>query len=52
MSRVGKQPVAIPQGVEVSVQGREVKVKGPRGELALDYRTDFVDVAVVAAPRW
>ena len=49
MSRVGKQPVAIPQGVEVSVQGREVKVKGPKGELALDYRIDFIDVAVSGA---
>ena len=33
MSRVGKQPVAIPAGVAVSVSGSEVVVKGPKGEL-------------------
>lgn len=34
MSRVGQAPVAIPSGVEVSVEGRRVTVKGPKGELA------------------
>lgn len=33
MSRVGKQPVAIPSGVEARVAGTEVFVKGPKGEL-------------------
>ena len=33
MSRIGKQPVAIPSGVTVTVQGRDVKVKGPKGEV-------------------
>jgi large subunit ribosomal protein L6 len=33
MSRIGKQPVAIPAGVEVSVAGRTVTVKGQRGTL-------------------
>ncbi|MHC4883994.1 MAG: 50S ribosomal protein L6 [Planctomycetota bacterium] len=33
MSRVGKQPVAIPSGVEISVTGSEVVVKGSKGEL-------------------
>ena len=46
MSRVGKQPIPLPQGVEVSVQGREVTVKGPKGSLDLDYRTDFLEVGV------
>src|SRR5439155_18986378 len=31
MSRVGKQPVPIPSGVDVSVEGTRVTVKGPRG---------------------
>lgn len=31
MSRIAKKPVAIPQGVEVRVEGREVHAKGPRG---------------------
>jgi large subunit ribosomal protein L6 len=39
----------VPQGVEVSVQGPDVKVKGPKGALELAYRTDFVDVAVADA---
>lgn len=33
MSRIGKQPITIPQGVEVRVDGRQVRVKGPKGEL-------------------
>ncbi|HEY1356846.1 MAG TPA: 50S ribosomal protein L6 [Thermoleophilaceae bacterium] len=33
MSRIGKQPVAVPDGVEVSVEPGLVKVKGPKGEL-------------------
>jgi large subunit ribosomal protein L6 len=35
MSRIGRTPVAIPAGVDVSISGRQVKVKGPRGELSL-----------------
>lgn len=34
MSRIGKKPVPIPQGVEVSLQGQKIRVKGPKGELA------------------
>ena len=34
MSRIGKLPVAIPNGVTVAVDGNTVKVKGPKGELA------------------
>lgn len=34
MSRIGKKPVAIPAGVTVSVQGRDVTVKGPKGSLS------------------
>ena len=33
MSRIGKKPVAIPGGVTAVVEGQEVKVKGPKGEL-------------------
>lgn len=33
MSRIGKKPVAIPQGVTASVDGQTVTAKGPRGEL-------------------
>ena len=34
MSRVGKQPVAIPAGVTVTQDGENVKVKGPKAELS------------------
>ena len=33
MSRIGKLPVSLPQGVSVSVDNNVVKVKGPKGEL-------------------
>lgn len=33
MSRIGRLPVVIPNGVEVSVQGSFVRIKGPKGEL-------------------
>src|SRR3989337_1206214 len=33
MSRIGKKPVAIPGGVTAAVNGQEVKVKAPKGEL-------------------
>ena len=34
MSRIGKNPINIPSGVEVKVDGRTVKVKWPKGELS------------------
>jgi large subunit ribosomal protein L6 len=33
MSRIGRLPVPVPSGVEVSINGREVTVKGPKGTL-------------------
>jgi large subunit ribosomal protein L6 len=33
MSRIGKQPIAVPSGVEVTIEPELVKVKGPKGEL-------------------
>lgn len=33
MSRIGKSPVTIPSGVEVKLNGNQVSVKGPKGEL-------------------
>ncbi len=35
MSRIGKQPIIVPQGVQASVNGSLVTVKGPKGELSL-----------------
>ncbi|WP_129840992.1 50S ribosomal protein L6 [Streptomyces sp. RFCAC02] len=34
MSRIGKQPIPVPAGVEVTIDGRTVAVKGPKGSLS------------------
>ena len=34
MSRIGKKPVPVPGGVTAPVDGQEIKVKGPKGELS------------------
>jgi large subunit ribosomal protein L6 len=34
MSRIGKLPIPVPSGVDVSIDGREVTVKGPKGSLS------------------
>lgn len=36
MPRIGKKPISIPSGVDVSVSGQRVSVKGPKGSLSLD----------------
>ncbi|MFC0680748.1 50S ribosomal protein L6 [Lysobacter korlensis] len=35
MSRIGRLPIEIPAGVDVTVDGADVRVKGPKGELSL-----------------
>jgi large subunit ribosomal protein L6 len=34
MSRIGRMPITIPSGVEVALDGQQITVKGPKGELA------------------
>jgi large subunit ribosomal protein L6 len=34
MSRIGRRPVPVPAGVQVDIDGRTVRVKGPKGELS------------------
>ena len=36
MSRIGKEPISVPSDVQISIQGRNVGVKGPKGSLDLD----------------
>lgn len=36
MSRIGKQPIALPAKVEVKIDGQTVSVKGPKGQLSMD----------------
>jgi large subunit ribosomal protein L6 len=55
MSRIGKHPVAIPQGVEVELSGRTVTAKGPLGSLSLavsdEVTAAIVDRTVTVAPN-
>ena len=41
MSRIGRQPVTILDGVKVSLNGRTVSVEGPHGELAFEHRPEI-----------
>ena len=34
MSRIGKKPIEVPQGVEVTINGSDITVKGPKGTLS------------------
>ena len=55
MSRVGKYPVSIPDGVQVAMAGRSLSAKGKLGELSLEISDDvevkIEDKAVHVAPR-
>ena len=35
MSRIGRMPITIPSGVEATISGAEITVKGPKGSLSL-----------------
>ena len=41
MSRIGRSPVIIPSGVQVSIDGAMVRVKGPKGELTRTFRPEI-----------
>ncbi|HVM19413.1 MAG TPA: 50S ribosomal protein L6 [Egibacteraceae bacterium] len=41
MSRIGKQPVAIPSGVDVTLSGTTLTVKGPKGALTQEIHPDI-----------
>jgi large subunit ribosomal protein L6 len=54
MSRIGKQPIDIPQGVKVDLSDKAIKVKGPKGELECvlkDEVTVEVDGSVIRVSR-
>jgi large subunit ribosomal protein L6 len=55
MSRIGKNPVEVPAGVELELDGRHLTVKGPKGQLELDVHPEMQlkiedGVAKVARP--
>ena len=41
MSRIGKKPIDIPQGVEVKIEGQTVIAKGPQGEEKVEVRPEI-----------
>lgn len=41
MSRIGKRPVVVPKGVTVTISGKTVQVKGPKGELSRTFPADI-----------
>ncbi|VAV97752.1 LSU ribosomal protein L6p (L9e) [hydrothermal vent metagenome] len=45
MSRIGKKPVAVPQGIEANLNGKDLTVKGPKGSLSMTFVND-VDVTL------
>ena len=45
MSRIGKKPITIPAGVDVKINGSEVTVKGPKGELKNTFNPD-INIAI------
>jgi len=41
MSRIGKKPIELPEGVSVQIEGRQIRVKGPKGELVRTVHADL-----------
>ncbi len=41
MSRIGRLPIAVPSGVDVTIEGRRVTVKGPKGSLSRELHPDM-----------
>lgn len=41
MSRIGKQPITVPTGVTVKIDGQHITVKGSKGQLELDVRDEI-----------
>ncbi|UTW54311.1 50S ribosomal protein L6 [Kordiimonas sp. SCSIO 12610] len=54
MSRIGKKAVAVPSGVTVSLNGSDLSVKGPKGELAMTFVPEVSvsqdDAGITVAP--
>jgi large subunit ribosomal protein L6 len=54
MSRIGRQPIEVPQGVDVILNGQGVLVKGPKGEISFDVHPDItvtMDDGVITVTR-
>ncbi|OPZ74444.1 MAG: 50S ribosomal protein L6 [Firmicutes bacterium ADurb.Bin456] len=42
MSRIGRQPIPVPEGVEIRIEGSNVRIKGPKGQLERDLHRDMI----------
>jgi large subunit ribosomal protein L6 len=55
MSRIGKRPVPVPQGVQANVDGQTITAKGPKGQLAVqlveDVAVEMADGGISVTPR-
>lgn len=55
MSRIGKKPIKIPEGVDVKIEKNTVNVKGPKGELSLivrpEIQSEINDAEIVVSPK-
>jgi len=55
MSRIGRKPIPVPEGVDITIDGQTVRVKGPKGELshtlAEPIRAERADDGTVAVVR-
>jgi len=55
MSRIGKKPVAVPNGVTANIAGQTVKAKGPKGELEVtlgdQVSVSMTDAGIAVEPR-
>jgi len=43
MSRIGKQPISVPDGVQIKIEGKKIEIKGSKGELSLEF-PNFISV--------
>ena len=55
MSRIGKKPIEIPEGVKTDISEREIKVSGPKGELKQvihpEIKVEVKDNMILVAPK-
>jgi large subunit ribosomal protein L6 len=55
VSRIGRKPIQVPQGVTVNISGNDIKIKGPKGELLMSHHPNITvtvnnDVIEVTRP--
>lgn len=55
MSRIGKKPIEIPEGVKAEIQGQDLKISGPKGELKItihkDIKAEISDASILVSVK-